>query len=621
MNRQKLFITLLFIFITNFKANVFAQKNGYKTSDKLLELKWKFKTKGIVYSSPSVYNGTVYFGSDDNYFYAVNAETGQLKWKIRTKGAIRTNPAVYKGLVFFASVDSYMYAVESETGRIKWKYKTWNSIYSSPAVLNGTVFFGSDDGYFYAVNAKTGQLNWKFKTGKFIYSSPVISNGKVFFEGGDCYLYALNSKNGHLKWKFQTYDSHYDCVSSPAVANGKVFVGNWDSDFFALDADTGQEKWRYVTGNTVQARPYIINNTVLFGSRDGYFYAVVSDTGQPKWSFYTGGPVVSSPIVFKGLSFFGTNAHALYIVDVNSGKKKWKFRAEDAVESSPVISNGIVFFGSNDYYLYALKINLHKEGISLKDKQKETYVKINDNLNERISSKFTKKNKMDKFTFNYYVLSALDLIYQSNEKYLEEYLKFYKKIQPTSEFERKRLMEKVKGEIQNKVSSFNYSEKYQFDNNDSYLKEYDFNKNAFPFSPPKRLFELGYYTILDNFNRIGKGYGSITMGYFNLYAVNYKDFYHIYLQPQEAESLLNKLKHRKIYTTVEYSLLKLPIVERGKVVGMLGYIERIYLFADYKRTKLLLTLTPKEKKDFYNQYRYAIITNSGFTSSPEYKFY
>ena len=53
---------------------------------KLMELVWKFKTEGKVFSSPAVSSGVVYFGSLDNRLYAVDTKTGQEKWRFRTKG-------------------------------------------------------------------------------------------------------------------------------------------------------------------------------------------------------------------------------------------------------------------------------------------------------------------------------------------------------------------------------------------------------------------------------------------------------------------------------------------------------------------------------------------------------
>jgi len=42
-------------------------------------LKWKFQTGGAIWSSPVVAQGMVYLGSDDDSFYAVDAQSGEEK--------------------------------------------------------------------------------------------------------------------------------------------------------------------------------------------------------------------------------------------------------------------------------------------------------------------------------------------------------------------------------------------------------------------------------------------------------------------------------------------------------------------------------------------------------------
>jgi eukaryotic-like serine/threonine-protein kinase len=42
-------------------------------------VKWRFQTRGPVLSSPAVDAGTVYFGSSDQDFYAIDQATGALR--------------------------------------------------------------------------------------------------------------------------------------------------------------------------------------------------------------------------------------------------------------------------------------------------------------------------------------------------------------------------------------------------------------------------------------------------------------------------------------------------------------------------------------------------------------
>ena len=71
-----------------FRANL-ARTGFYKTQgiQRLHGVKWKFKTERVIeawFSSPTVSDDMVYFGSDDSYLYALNALTGELKWKFKT---------------------------------------------------------------------------------------------------------------------------------------------------------------------------------------------------------------------------------------------------------------------------------------------------------------------------------------------------------------------------------------------------------------------------------------------------------------------------------------------------------------------------------------------------------
>src|SRR5437016_14540597 len=179
-----------------FRANL-EHTGVYQTQgiQRLHGVKWKFKTERVIeawFSSPTVSDDMVYFGSDDSYLYALNAQTGKLKWKFKTGDVVYSSPAVADGAVYVGSHDGYLYAVDIKTGKERWKFKTGNRVYSSPAVSEATVYFGSADAYLYAVNAATGKLVWKFKAGRWIESSPAIAEATIYFGCWDAYLYAVD---------------------------------------------------------------------------------------------------------------------------------------------------------------------------------------------------------------------------------------------------------------------------------------------------------------------------------------------------------------------------------------------------------------------------------------------
>ena len=73
-------------------------------------LLWHHYTRGWIVNAPTVVDGVVYFGSDDNHVYALDAETGDLLWRFETGGVIRSSPAVTGGVVYAGSLDGGVYA-------------------------------------------------------------------------------------------------------------------------------------------------------------------------------------------------------------------------------------------------------------------------------------------------------------------------------------------------------------------------------------------------------------------------------------------------------------------------------------------------------------------------------
>ena len=97
------------------------------------KIKWTFQTGAPISSSPVIgIDGTIYFGSQDKYLYALNPD-GTLKWKFETGAEVDSTPAIdIDGIIYFGSWDKYLYALYPN-GKLKWKHKTNGGIISSPA--------------------------------------------------------------------------------------------------------------------------------------------------------------------------------------------------------------------------------------------------------------------------------------------------------------------------------------------------------------------------------------------------------------------------------------------------------------------------------------------------------
>ena len=83
----------------------------------------------------------------------MDAATGEQEWAFETGGELSSSPTVAEGTVFVGSDDDYLYAVDAATGEQEWAFETGADVESSPTVAEGTVFVGSKDDNLYAVDA------------------------------------------------------------------------------------------------------------------------------------------------------------------------------------------------------------------------------------------------------------------------------------------------------------------------------------------------------------------------------------------------------------------------------------------------------------------------------------
>jgi outer membrane protein assembly factor BamB/tRNA A-37 threonylcarbamoyl transferase component Bud32 len=314
--------------------------------------KWVFDAGGDVYSSPTVVDGVVYFGSDSGHLYALEATSGRLMWSFPIDDWVRSSPTIVNGIVYFGSHNQNFYALDARSGRKMWSFRTGDKVYSSPSVVNNVAYFGSADRNLYALGiTPSGWKQWSFPTGRGVRSSPAVVNGTVYFGSGDGNFYALEATSGEKQWSFQTGDKVY---SSPAVVNDVVYFGSDDGNLHALEAFSGRKKWFFPTSDRVRSSPTVVHGIVYFGSDDGNLYALDTRSGLQRWSFPTGNAVQSSPTVVDGIVYIGSNDGKVYALDAVSKRKLWSFSTGNAVQSSPTVANGVVYVGSDNGYLYAI---------------------------------------------------------------------------------------------------------------------------------------------------------------------------------------------------------------------------------------------------------------------------
>jgi len=212
---------------------------------------WNYTTdSGYVASAPAVsQSGIVYVSSTDHDLYAVDGTTGHLLWKFRTQGMVQSSPVLSDdtlGFVYVGSEDGYLYALEADTGAPVWKFQTAGLMLASPALskFNGgldknyTLFLvssGPYDSTIYALDAETSQMVWSsvLRGGEGVYAAPVVASDGTLFVGSNSepYFYAFDDATGNLKARFE---SEYIKSSAAIGSDGTVYVGTNGGNLFAF---------------------------------------------------------------------------------------------------------------------------------------------------------------------------------------------------------------------------------------------------------------------------------------------------------------------------------------------------------------------------------------------------
>jgi outer membrane protein assembly factor BamB len=125
---------------------------------------WTFTAGAGFSTNPLVVNGMLYAGNRDGYFYALHTEgphTGQLAWKVQTGGPILYSAAYHKDIVYFASNDNHAYALNAITGDLVWKsdklpgrgfHSYWPVIYRDHVIFSGSYIYRHTDPFSGAHN-------------------------------------------------------------------------------------------------------------------------------------------------------------------------------------------------------------------------------------------------------------------------------------------------------------------------------------------------------------------------------------------------------------------------------------------------------------------------------------
>jgi outer membrane protein assembly factor BamB len=310
----------------------------------------------------------IVFGTyfNDEYIYALNADSGTLLWRYNTGGCNDASPAIADvdldgalEVVIPASSPCRVYCFNGATGAVKWSTPTGsNSIDSPPAVADvdndgrPEVIFGTFYGYVYCLNGEDGSQCWRINLGtnSYIQSEPNIldlnQDGQldvvVAQWAGDNRVYALRGNNGSTLWYSDVPNDYMYHGGSFADIDedGKpeIAIGCYDSHVYVLNGEDGSLRWQYTAPYYVGAPTAIadLNNdnhleTVICSYN---IVRALSHTGGMLWTYSAGNSI------FRGVAIadidsngildvaFGCDDGILRVLRGDNGQVVWTYNLQ-----------------------------------------------------------------------------------------------------------------------------------------------------------------------------------------------------------------------------------------------------------------------------------------------------
>jgi outer membrane protein assembly factor BamB len=354
--------------------------------------------------TPVVRKGTVFIGSGDFSFYALDAVTGEKKWSYAAESKI-AGSAVYEDGTAYIVTEKGLHAIDATTGQKKWLFETLQEI--PPQQMNDVRRLGKrpalgpvrgekalfltawpfrlsttpQKGFVYAVSPDSGTTRWVTAIEGLDIREPVAARGLVFVTAEDPRspprpgnplgasssretLYAINAEDGQIKWRLGAERAY---GRTRLLIAGNTIYFKTDRKLIAAELETGRPLWSFgaedIQGDLKvdEHHLYVATHKGTIASPDDTLHALALATGQEKWSRRVGGGA-SLRMVHEGVVYAG--GADLYALDAAAGTRLWSF--EEVRRSSArlifggrifAISPTVTYFGTSKVdqgYLYSL---------------------------------------------------------------------------------------------------------------------------------------------------------------------------------------------------------------------------------------------------------------------------
>ncbi|QQR80548.1 MAG: PQQ-binding-like beta-propeller repeat protein [Deltaproteobacteria bacterium] len=127
-----------------------------------------FKYKRREFSSPVIFEDGLYIGTDTGLFYRFNKD-GDKVWRIKNGAPINSTAlAIRSGdlvVVFYGDDEGFLHALNAQDGKELWQINLGSEIWSAPTFSNSSkaayVFVSTMEGKVFCINPIDGHIVWE----------------------------------------------------------------------------------------------------------------------------------------------------------------------------------------------------------------------------------------------------------------------------------------------------------------------------------------------------------------------------------------------------------------------------------------------------------------------------
>ena len=310
-------------------------------------------------STPVIYDGKIYVGGKNQYFFCLNKDTGEEIWKYEVKDAglypgIYSEPVFYKGNVYFGSTGSnfmenggHVFSLNAKDENLVWEYDTDADVFSL-SLDDGEIYALAADGSIYRINALTGKLVKKYKIPENtnFSSSIVVSKGHIYTLGDipKTSLFCTEIETGNILW---TFNGEEYKISPPIVYYGKVYLDGR----YCLDAEKGFLIWE---NKEVERGSQVLDRDLFVITVDGKLLCIDAVNGQTKWE-RTVESSVAPPFIYNQRMYIGTTTNKVYCIQEYSGDTIAIYGVDEVITTKPLVYEGKIYVVADGGYIYCFE--------------------------------------------------------------------------------------------------------------------------------------------------------------------------------------------------------------------------------------------------------------------------